>query len=54
MSSIKAKLKCGMLTIMVVLKSSIKDSSLGIMDVVPHFQQLANFDAYVWVVFNPQ
>jgi hypothetical protein len=43
MSSNKAKLKFGMLASMVVLESWIKDSSLVIMDVVAHFQQLANF-----------
>lgn len=53
MSSIKEKLKFEMLAIVVVLESWIKDSSLGVMDVVPQFQQLANFDAYVWGLFNP-
>ncbi len=43
-----------MLATMVVLENWIKDSSLGVMDVVAHFQQLANFDAYVWGLFNPQ
>jgi hypothetical protein len=43
-----------MLATMVVLENWIKDSSLGVMDVVPQFQQLANFDAYVWGLFNPQ
>jgi len=54
MSSIKEKWKFGMLAPMVVLENWIKDSSLGVMDVVAHFQQLANFDAYVWGLFNPQ